>query len=128
MTSDTWPVVGARVAAPEAEAGAAAHAEASLQDVPLAADRRGWAPRQLPRPLTASAGSRAAATVDATEARESLRQAAVEERIRRRAAEQVPPSIERARTAREPARTAFADDAEIEAHVRDLLARRAVGQ
>ena len=43
-----------------------------------------------------------------------------------------PPSIETARSARASdsafARMGYVDDAEIEAHVRDLLARRAAGQ
>ena len=99
-----------------------------MQDVPLLADERAWAPRELPRPLTASAGSRAAAVLDAEAAREALRQAAVEEEMRRRAEAQRPPSIEPARVARAASRRGFADDAEIEAHVRELLARRAVGQ
>lgn len=95
-----------------------------VQDVALDTAERGWSPRELPRPLTASAGSRAAAVLDAEEAHEALRQAALEETMRRRAEAARPPSIDTARTAR---RT-FADDAEIEAHVRDLLARRAAGQ
>lgn len=106
---------------------------ARLQDVPLAGDRRGWEPRGLPRPLTASAGSRAAAVLDAEAAREALRHAAVEEEMRRRAEAQRPPSIQPARVARAAAAPEFArmgvvDDAEIEAHVRELLSRRAVGQ
>ena len=111
---------------------AAPSAPARLQDVPLAGDRRSWEPRDLPRPLTASAGSRAAAVLDAAAAREALRQAAVEEEMRRRADAQRPPSIEPARVARAAsqlsARPGVDDDAAIEAHVRELLARRAVGQ
>ena len=94
--------------------------------MPLPADPRTWAPRRLPQPLTASAGSRAAAILDATEAQESLRQAAVAEAMRQRAEELRPPSITPARVA--TARGQLTDDAEIEAHVRELLARRAVGQ
>jgi hypothetical protein len=44
--------------------------------------------------------------------------------MRRRAEQQRPPSIEPARVAR----AALVDDASIEAHVRELLARRAVGE
>jgi hypothetical protein len=108
---------------------AAHHAVATVQDVPLLVDERVWQPRDLPRPLTASAGSRAAAVLDAQAARDALRQAAVEEEMRRRAESQRPPSIAPRRAARasELPRTG-ADDAEIEAHVRDLLARRAVGE
>jgi hypothetical protein len=120
-------VVGARRSpAQEWTADAAPHADAALQDVPLPADPRTWAPRRLPQPLTASAGSRAAAILDATEAQESLRQAAVAEAMRQRAEALRPPSITPARVA--TARGQLTDDAEIEAHVRELLARRAVGQ
>ena len=120
--------VGARSVLKTADA--AQHVTAPLQDVPLLADERAWQPRDLPRPLTASAGSRAAAVLDAEAAREAVRQAAVEEEMRRRAEAQRPPSLEPVRAARARAlpRTGLADDAEIEAHVREMLARRAVGQ
>ncbi len=105
--------------------------QAAVQDVALPSTRRAWAPRELPRPLTASAGSRAAAVLDAEEAREALRAAAVEESMRQRAAEMHPPSLDDARERRqvEPAfaRMGYVDDAEIEAHVRELLRSRAVG-
>jgi hypothetical protein len=105
----------------------------AVQDVALEETRREWAPRELPRPLTASSGSRAAAVLDAEAARASLRQAALEEAMRERADAQRPPSIDTARTARPAASADFSrmgvvDDAEIEAHVRRLLERRAVGQ
>lgn len=102
----------------------------ALQDVALESDRAEWTPRTLPRPLTASAGSRAAAVLDASDARDALRQAAVEEALRERVAQAAPPSIDTARRTR-AAEVAFAgpaDDERIEAHVRDLLARRASGQ
>jgi hypothetical protein len=97
----------------------------------LAAEERAWAPRDLPRPLTASAGSRAAAMLDAAEAREALREAALEEALRAKTEAERPPSIAAARRARTP-ETAFSrrghlDDDEIEAHVRQLLERRAAG-
>ncbi|MDT3344418.1 large exoprotein [Microbacterium aquilitoris] len=101
-----------------------------VQDVVLESDRVEWTPRTLPRPLTASAGSRAAAVLDASDARDALRQAAVEEALRERVAQAAPPSIDTARRTR-AAEVAFAgpaDDERIEAHVRDLLARRASGQ
>ncbi|MFI8631490.1 large exoprotein [Microbacterium sp. NPDC077663] len=101
-----------------------------VQDVALESDRAEWTPRTLPRPLTASAGSRAAAVLDASEAQEALRHAAVEEALRERAAQAAPPSIDTARRTR-AAEVAFAgpaDDDRIEAHVRELLARRASGQ
>ncbi len=123
--------VGVRAVTRVAEADAAAAASPIVQDVALAADQRGWAPRELPRPLTVSAGSRASAVLDAAAAREALRHAALEDTVRRRAAELQPASIDTARTARRAAaasdfvRTGPVDDAEIEAHVRRLLASRA---
>lgn len=123
--------VGARAVTRVAVTDAATHAAPEMQDVSLASDRRGWAPRELPRPLTVSTGSRAAAVLDAAAAREALRHAALEDAARQRAAERQPPSIETARTARRAAaasefvRTGPVDDAEIEAHVRRLLASRA---
>jgi hypothetical protein len=114
-------LVTARSASPAADAPL--REDAAVQDVALGGDRTTWAPRELPRPLTASEGSAAAATLDAVEAREALRQAAVEEAMRQRAEALRPPSID---IARKPAATA--DDAEIEAHVRQLLARRAAGE
>ena len=104
---------------------------AALQDVALAAEERSWAPRELPRPLTASAGSRAAAVLDAAEARAALREAALEEALRAKTEAERPPSIAAARRARAAetafSRMGFVDDDEIEAHVRQLLERRAVG-
>ncbi|WP_460719804.1 large exoprotein [Microbacterium aureliae] len=133
--------VGAREAARIRVAGrqaAAAPVATDVQDVALETPARGWQPRELPRPLTASAGSRAAAVLDASAAHEALRQAAFDEAMRQRAEEQRPPSIDVARTARvaatsaspssEFARMGYVDDAEIEDHVRRLLARRAAGQ
>ncbi|WP_336633290.1 MULTISPECIES: large exoprotein [unclassified Microbacterium] len=101
-----------------------------LQDVTLDSDRAGWTPRELPRPLTASAGSRAAIVLDQAEAREALRRAALDERMRARAEAQRPPSIA-ARAARRDEEFAGgpgASDDAIEAHVRRLLERRASGQ
>jgi len=72
--------------------------------------------------------------LDGEAARAALRQAALEEAMAARAAAQQPPSIDVARTARtasvesEYARMGYVDDAEIEAHVRQLLTRRAVGE
>lgn len=108
-----------------------ARPEVRVQDVALEQASREWAPRELPRPLTASAGSRAAAVLEAEAARESLRQAALETAMREREEAQRPPSIDTARVARAAgsdfARMGYVDDAEIEAHVRELLTRRAVG-
>lgn len=107
----------------------------AVQDVALPATRQraAWAPRELPKPLTVSAGSQAAAVRDVEDAREELRQAAVAEAARMRAEAQQPPSIEVARAARAAqagpdfARMGYVDDAEIEDHVRRLLERRAAG-
>lgn len=113
---------------------AAPRRAAELQDVALEREQRAWAPRDLPRPLTASAGSRAAAVLDAEAARAALRQAALEQAMLARTAPPQPPSIDTARTSRtassesEYARMGYVDDAEIEAHVRQLLTRRAAGE
>lgn len=123
--------VGARSATRTAAPVHASHESRIVQDVPLPVDRRSWAPRELPRPLTVSAGSQAAAVLDAAAAREALRHAALEESLRERAAALEPPSIDTARTGRRAgaasgvASMGFVDDAEIEAHVRRLLAGRA---
>ncbi|GAA3212633.1 hypothetical protein GCM10017690_25060 [Microbacterium terregens] len=124
--------VGARSVERVAIEDASARVPRVVQDVELTASRStGWAPRELPRPLTVSAGSRAAAVLDAAAAREALRQAAVEEAGRQRAADRRPPSIAAARAARQGAEASpyaamgRVDDAEIEAHVRRLLASRA---
>jgi hypothetical protein len=127
--------VGARAVTRTATVDSTFHTgpDVQVQDVALATVRRTWAPRELPRPLTGSAGSQAAAVLDAAAAREALRQAAREDAIRQRAAERQPPSIDTARTARRAAeapaldRRGPVDDAEIEAHVRELLRRRAAG-
>ncbi|MBN9213481.1 MAG: large exoprotein [Microbacterium sp. SCN 70-200] len=117
-----------RVAAPQVVR--APGVAGALQDVALASDRTVWTPRELPRPLTASAGSRAASVLDEVEAREALRRAAVEEAMRTRAEQLRPPTIA-ARAARREAEFAggpAAGDEAIEAHVRQLLERRASGQ
>ncbi len=123
--------VGRRAISGATVTGATVRTQTAVQDVALAAEERSWAPRELPRPLTASAGSRAAAVLDAAEARDALREAALEEALRARTEAERPPSITAARRAR-ASETAFArmghvDDEQIEAHVRQLLERRAVG-
>jgi hypothetical protein len=112
-----------------ASAPLAAPAPAVVQDVALEATPAArWQPRRLPRPLASSAGSRAAAVLDAEAARDALRDAAREEAARERAARIAPPSIDTARAAKAEAsafsRMGYVDDAEIEAHVRELLSRR----
>ncbi len=97
-----------------------------------------WTPRPLPQPMAAVAGSRAQAARAQIEAQEQRRRASHLEELRRRAEELAPPapvslpapaaSDQDERDASSPyARMGFVDDAEIEAHVRDLLARRAAG-
>lgn len=132
----------------QVQVAAPARAVPVVQDVALPVSRQ-WAPRELPKPLTAASGSRAAATLDGVAAREALRRAALDEAMRQRAEAVAPPTIDRARADRERARQAasvsapasakqpaasagvdfarmgYVDDAEIEAHVRDLLSRRA---
>lgn len=115
--------VTARSAVRELAPDAVARVSMPIQDLaPVAQTREGWVPRELPRALTASAGSRASVLLDAEAARAALDQAALEEAMRARAEAQRPPSIETARVAR------GASDSEIEQHVRRLLEQRAVGQ
>jgi hypothetical protein len=107
---------------------------AVMQDVQLAEQSRAWTPRSLPQPLASSAGSRAAAELDAAEARDALRLAAQAEAMRAQAESLAPVPITAARPAAaaapaaSPSRYAamgVVDDAEIEAHVRQLLRSRA---
>ncbi len=93
---------------------------------------RGWVPRSLPAPLTTTAGSRAQTARAEVDAREALRRVAEREALRARAERlrPAPVPIETARPEPAPvaspyARMGYVDDAEIESHVRDLLARRA---
>ena len=90
-------------------------------------DDRTWTPRSLPQPLASAAGSRAATMLDTADARQALRRAALEESMRTRAERMRPPDIAVARAGREEAFAGPADDAEIEAHVRRLLASRVAG-
>lgn len=127
--------VAARATARPIEADAVRPA-VEVQDFVAAAPaaRPTWTPRELPRPLVASAGSRAAAVVDEQLAREALRTAAREQVAREIAAAEAPTPIETARpAASRPAPSPYAamgyvDDTEIEDHVRRLLERRASGQ
>ncbi|WP_029146256.1 hypothetical protein [Microbacterium luticocti] len=116
--------VGARTAMREGVVTVPARARVAgpIADIDLA-DARAWHPRELPRPLTASAGSRAAAVLDAAAEREQVRQAAMDAPLRERAAQAAPPTLDSARLAR----MGQVDDAEIEAHVRELLRTRAAG-
>lgn len=100
--------------------------------------RATWTPRPLPEPLVAVTGSRAQTARAEIDAQEQLRKAARRAELRARAeqiaAEQAPapvripaPRTAPAAEASPYAKMGFVDDAEIEAHVRDMLARRAAG-
>ncbi|MGO1266772.1 MAG: large exoprotein [Microbacterium gubbeenense] len=99
------------------ESGSEERSERS-PSVLLNPEDRGWTPRPLPAPLTATAGSRASSEVSAARVRDDLRRAAREEAARERIIERQAPI---------PLAPAASDDAEIEQHVRDLLTRRAAG-
>jgi len=130
--------VSARAATRAVTVDAVAPSASTLHDIelPVTARDTSWTPRALPQQLVASAGSRAAAVQDALDAQRRLREAAQAEAMRERAAQlrPAPVSVETARIAPvEPATPAapskwasmgVVDDAEIEAHVRQLLARR----
>ncbi|MDX2375906.1 hypothetical protein M4I32_03730 [Microbacterium sp. LRZ72] len=106
---------------------------ATMQDLALTVERpRGWVPRPLPQPLASAAGSRASAQLDAAEAHEHLRRAAREAQLQERAARLRPEPVPLRAPAAPPAASPYAamgrvDDAEIEAHVRELLRQRAAG-
>lgn len=129
--------VAARAAVRESVApqAVAARPAAELQDLalPVAEERSvEWTPRPLPRPLVAAAGSRAAVQLDVADAYAALRTAERQEALRERAVRDTPVPITAARA--EPpaapvvpspyASMGVVDDAEIEEHVRQLLARR----
>jgi len=91
-----------------------------------------WTPRPLPQPMVAVAGSRAQAARAQIDAQDERRRAARLAELRKRAEELAPPAPVSlpAATAAETSPYAgmgFVDDAEIEAHVREMLARRAAG-
>ncbi|MFC4139824.1 MULTISPECIES: hypothetical protein [unclassified Microbacterium] len=89
-----------------------------------------WTPRPVPQSLSQVAGSRTQVAQAQREAQEELRRAARREELRRRAEEIAPPEPVRLPAAEGTspyAQMGFVDDAEIEAHVRQMLARRAAG-
>ena len=88
-----------------------------------------WTPRPLPEPLVSVAGSRAQVARAEMDAQEGRRSAARLAELRARAEEMAPPTpVQMPAAAASPfARMGYVDDAEIEAHVRDLLAKRAAG-
>ncbi|GGD33483.1 hypothetical protein GCM10010915_12310 [Microbacterium faecale] len=110
--------VAARAARPAPVTVEAAPATAPVESRSQILDPadRGWTPRRLPAPLTATAGSRASDAVDAARERERVAQAAREDVARERIARRQEPVPFVARDA---------GDEEIERHVRELLARRA---
>jgi len=93
---------------------------------------RTWTPRTLPEPLVSVAGSRAHAARATIEAQDLAREAARAAELQRKADEFAPPTpveLPAPAVAQESpyARMGYVDDAEIEAHVRRLLAQRAAG-
>lgn len=94
--------------------------------------RATWTPRALPEPLVSVAGTRAQTARAEIEAQEARRKAIRLSELRARAERMAPSEPVRlaapAPTEESPyARMGFVDDAEIEAHVRELLTRRAAG-
>ena len=93
---------------------------------------RTWTPRTLPEPLVSVAGSRAHAARATIDAQALAREAARATELQRKADEIAPPvptELPAPAAAQESpyARMGYVDDAEIEAHVRQLLAQRAAG-
>ncbi|OZB80072.1 hypothetical protein [Microbacterium sp. 13-71-7] len=93
---------------------------------------RTWTPRTLPEPLVSVAGSRAHAARATIDAQTLAREAARAAELQRKADEIAPPApteLPAPAAAQESpyARMGYVDDAEIEAHVRQLLAQRAAG-
>ncbi len=94
-----------------------------------------WTPRPLPQPMMAVAGSRAQAARAQIDAQDERRRAARRAELRRRAEELSPPDpVALPAASGVPdagdspyARMGLVDDSEIEAHVRQMLARRATG-
>jgi hypothetical protein len=88
-----------------------------------------WTPRPLPEPLVSVAGSRAQAAQAEREAQDERRMAARRAELRERARQLAPePPVQLPAASSSPyAKMGFVDDAEIEAHVRELLSRRAAG-
>ena len=90
--------------------------------------RATWTPRPLPEPLVSVAGSRAQVARAEMDAQEERRAAARLAELRERAERMAPATPVQMPAASSPFSTmGYVDDAEIEAHVRDLLAKRAAG-
>ncbi len=88
-----------------------------------------WTPRQIPAPLVSVAGSRAQAALLGAEEQRARREAGYEEELRRRAERMAPPAPVALPAAGAPdfSRMGYVDDAEIDAHVRQLLTARVAG-
>ena len=111
-------------------AATAAAEPAPPREAPVLHDqgRATWTPRRLPEPLVSVAGSRAQAAQAQIDAQEELRKAARLAELRERAERMAPPEPVRIPAQASPyAQMGFVDDEEIEAHVRQMLARRAAG-
>lgn len=90
--------------------------------------RATWTPRPLPEPLVSVAGSRAQVARAEMDAQEERRTAARLAELRERAERMAPATPVQIPAAASPfSKMGYVDDAEIEAHVRDLLAKRAAG-
>lgn len=90
--------------------------------------RATWTPRPLPEPMVSVAGSRAQVARAELDAQEERRKAARLAELRERAERMAPEAPVQLPAASSPyANMGFVDDAEIEAHVREMLARRAAG-
>lgn len=90
-----------------------------------------WTPRRLPEPLISVTGSLAQTARAEIEAKQELRRLERVAQLRARAEQMAPPAPVALPVAQEQAspyaRMGFVDDAEIEAHVRQMLERRATG-
>lgn len=90
--------------------------------------RASWTPRPLPEPLVSVAGSRAQAARAEMDAQDARRKAVRLAELRERAERMAEPAPTQIPAVVSPyARMGFVDDAEIEAHVREMLSRRAAG-
>lgn len=114
-----------RIPAPMVVADAGPRVSPPLHDQ----GRATWTPRPLPAPLASVSGSLAQTAQAEIEATKELRRAERVARLRERAEQMALPAPVAIPAAKSSpyAQMGFVDDAEIEAHVRDLLTRRAAG-
>ncbi len=139
LTLQRMAAVAARVARRSATPVAAPVSASAPAQTPELHDQgpRTWSPRTLPEPLVSVTGSRAHAARATIDAQALAREAARAAELQRRAEQIAPPApVELPVAAETPAavaqespyaRMGYVDDAEIEAHVRQLLAQRAAG-